>query len=65
MVNVIASYSAETISFEGSELLLDLYLADSRSIYFWYDLESIHKFIIELHVLQYLFVRGSNKKKER
>ena len=25
-------------------------------------LESIHKFIIELHVLQYLFVRESNKK---
>ena len=28
-------------------------------------LESIHKFIIELHVLQCLFVRGSNKKQRR
>ena len=37
-------------------------LADSRILYFWQVLEFIHKFIIELHVLQCLFVRGSNKK---
>ena len=40
-------------------------LADSRLIYFWQVLEYIHKFIIELYVLQCLFVRGSNKKQRR
>ena len=52
----------ETFSFESSKYLLDLCLAGSRILYFWQVLESIHKFIIELHVLQCLFVRGSNKK---
>ena len=33
--------------------------------FFWQVLESIHKFIIELHVLQYLFLRGSNKQQRR
>ena len=28
-------------------------------------MESIHKFIVELHVLQCFFVRGSNKKQRR
>ena len=42
--------------------MLDLCLADSRILYFWHILESIHKFIIEPYVLQCLFVRGSNKK---
>ena len=28
-------------------------------------MESIHKFIIELHILQYLFVRGPDKKQWR
>ena len=45
--------------------MLDLYLADSRNLYFCYVLESIHKFITDLHVLQCLFVRGSNKKQRR
>ena len=54
-----------TFSFESSKWLLDLCFADSRILYFWQVLESIHKFIIELHVLQYLFVRGSNKKRWR
>ena len=45
--------------------MLDLCLADSRVLYFWYVLESIHKFITELYGLQYLFVRGSNKKQRR
>ena len=45
--------------------MLDLCLADSRNLYFWNVLESIHKFIIELHDLQCLFVRGSNKKQRR
>ena len=40
----------------------DLCLADSRILYFWYVLESIQKFIMELHVLQCLFVRRFNKK---
>ena len=43
--------------------MLGLCLADSRNLYLWYVLESIHKCIIELHVLQCLFVRGSNKNK--
>ena len=34
--------------------------------YFTFDvLKSIHKFIIELHALQCIFVRGSNKKQRR
>ena len=41
--------------------MLDLCLADSRNLYFRYLLESIHKFV-ELHIMQCLFVRGSNKK---
>ena len=53
--------SPKTFSFESSEKLLDLCLAD-RILYFWLVMEFIHKFIIEIHVLQCLFVRGSNKK---
>ena len=45
--------------------MLDLCLADSRVLYFWYVLESTHKFIIELHALQCLFVGRSNKKQRR
>ena len=62
MVNVIASYYPKAFAFEGSKLLLDSRLADSRILYFWYALKSIHKFIIELHDLQCLFVKGSNEK---
>ena len=36
-----------------------------RILYFWYILEFIHKFIIELHILQCFFERGSNKKEGR
>ena len=43
------------------KLLLDLHLANSRILYFWQFLESIQQFIIEIHALQCLFVRGSNK----
>ena len=42
--------------------MLDLCLADRATFHFWFVLESIHKFIIELHVLQSLFLRRSNKK---
>ena len=45
--------------------MLDLCLADSRIFYFWYVLKSNHKFIKELHALQCLFVRRSNKKHRR
>ena len=45
------------------KLLLYLCLAGSRILYFLYVLKSIHKFIIELHALQYLFVRGLIKSK--
>ena len=41
----------KTFSFESSKQLLDLCLADSRILYFWKVLESIHKFIIELYVM--------------
>ena len=44
---------------------MNLGLVDRRIIYFWQVLESIHKFIIELHALQCLFVRGSSKKQRR
>ena len=65
MVSMIASYSPKTFSFEGSKLLLDFCLAGNRILYFCNDLESIHKFIIELLVLQSSFVRESNKKQRR
>ena len=65
MVNVTASYSPRTFSFESSKELSDLCLANSRVLYFWQVPESIHKFIIELHILQCLFVRRSKKKTRR
>ena len=40
----------QTFSVESSKQLLDLCLAESRILYFWQVLESIHKLIIELHV---------------
>ena len=43
-------------------LLLNFGLADSRILYFWEVLESIDKFIIELHVLQCFVVSGYKKK---
>ena len=56
----------KTFSLESSKyLLLNLGLAGNRILYFWQVLKSIHKFIIELHALQCLFVRGSNKKQRR
>ena len=45
--------------------MLYLCLANSRVLYFWYVLESTHKFIIEMHVLQCLFAGRSNKKQRR
>ena len=45
--------------------MLDLCRDASRILYFWYVLESIHRFIIELHVPQCLFVKGSNEKKDK
>ena len=62
MVKVTASYSSKKFSFESSEWLLDLYLTGSWILYFWYVLNSAHKFIIELHIPQWLFVRWSHKK---
>ena len=56
---------SKTFSFESSNWLIDLWLAESRILYFWQVLESIHKFIIELHALQCLFARRSNKKQRR
>ena len=45
--------------------MLDLCLTDSNILYFWRVLEFIHKLTRERHVLQCLFVRGSNKKQWR
>ena len=45
--------------------MLDLCLANSWILYFCYILESIYKFITELHVLEGLFVTRSNKKQRR
>ena len=53
----------KTFSFESSKYLLDLCLANSRILYFWQVLATIHKFIIELHVLQCLFVGGLIERK--
>ena len=36
-----------------------------QDLYFWQVLESIHKFIIWLHALQCLFLRGFNKRQRR
>ena len=58
-----ASYCPPKFSFEGSKQLLDFCVGDSRTLHFWYVLESFRKFIIELHVLQCLFVRGLIKNK--
>ena len=65
MVSVTASYYPKTFAFEASKLLPDICLASSRILYFWYVLKSIHNFILDLHALQLLFVRGSNKKQRR
>ena len=61
MVSVTASYYPKTFAFEGSKLLLDIFLADSRIVYFWYILKSIS---IKLHTLQCLFATESKKTKE-
>ena len=53
----------KAFAFEGSKLLLDLCLADSKIIYFWYVLKYIHKLIIELHAVQYLLVRWYKKQR--
>ena len=34
-------------------------------MYFWEVLETIHKFIMKLHALEWLFLRGSNKQQRR
>ena len=62
MINVTASYSPKHFLLKA--LPLDLCLANSRVIYFWQVLESIHKFVIEIlsWVLICKFVRGSNRK---
>ena len=65
MANVIAWYSPKAFSFESSQKLLDICLAGSRILYFWYVLESTHKFTIELHSLQCFFLRRSNRKQRR
>ena len=67
MVNVTVSLFHKTVSFESFKKLLDFLLgrADSKILYFWQVLESMHKFIIELYVLKCLFIGESNKKPRR
>ena len=62
MVNVTAPYHPKTFAFEGSKLLLDISLGDSRILYFWYVLKSIQKIY---HRTPCLFVKGSNEKQRR
>ena len=64
MVNVTASYSPKPFLLKGLSNLLDFYLFNSSILYFWQVLKSVHKFIIELNVLQCLFGRGYNKQKK-
>ena len=40
-----------------------LILAEGKILYFWYVVESIHKFITESHVQQCLFVRSVTSRK--
>ena len=47
------------------QLLSNLCFAGGKTLYFWQVLESIHKFVLELHVLQCFFVRGSDEKQRR
>ena len=54
----------KTFSLENpKKLLLNLFIADSRILYFWQVLESTFNFIIEFHVLYYLFVKDLIKNK--
>ena len=64
-VNVTASYSPKHFLLKALNHLLGLCLADIRILYFWQVLKSIFKFIIEVHALQCLFVRRSNKQQRR
>ena len=64
MVIVTTSYPQKDFIFKALSNLLDLCLPD-KSLYFWQVIESIHKFIIEIHALQCLFVRSSIKKHRR
>ena len=57
--------SPEAFSFESCQYILDIFLAGSYLLDIWQVLESIHKFIIEIRILQFTFVRGSNKKQRR
>ena len=47
------------------QLLSSLCFVGGKMLYFWQVLESIHKFILELDVLQCFFVRGSDEKQRR
>ena len=51
----------KTFSSESSKYFIRPLPYYSMILYFWQVLESIHNFIIELHALKCLFVRGSNK----
>ena len=64
MVIVTASYPPKDFIFKALSNLLGLCLPD-KSLYFWQVIESIQKFIIEIHALQCLFVRSSIKNHRR
>ena len=56
MVNVTASYSQKHFLLEALSTYQIFPLVTAG--FFWQVLESIHKFVIELNTLKYLFVRG-------
>ena len=59
LVNVTVSYSPKHFLLEAGSNYYTLPLGAIG--FFWQVLELIHKFIMELHVLQDLFSRGSNE----
>ena len=63
MVNVTASYSQKHFLLEALSIYFTFPFLTIG--FFWRALESIHKLIIKLHALQFLFVRESNKQQMR
>ena len=63
MVILTASYSKKHFLWKALSTYETFLLVTTE--FFWQVLESIHKFIMELHALQYLFVRGFDKQQKR
>ena len=65
MVNVTASGSPKDFLLEALSNCQTFALPTGGFLNFWQVLDAIHKFIIELHALQCLFKKESNKKQRR